>query len=76
MFGFGIGKLLVLVIIVAAVWYGFKLVGRLDRQRRDKIARERKKDTDSVGKMERCKVCGTYVVAGRADNCGRPGCPY
>ena len=76
MFGFGFGKLLVLVIIVAAVWYGFKLVGRLDRQRREKIAQKKKKGTDSVGKMEQCKICGTYVLASGTRNCGRPGCPY
>jgi hypothetical protein len=26
--------------------------------------------------MEKCPVCGTYVVAGKAANCGRQGCPY
>lgn len=76
MFGFGFGKLLLLVIIVAAVWYGFKFVGRLDKQRKRKLEADQKKEADSVGKMEKCPVCDTYVVAAQAANCGRPGCPY
>ena len=76
MFGFGFGKLLVLAIIVAAVWYGFKLVGRLDQQRKRKVAEAKKKPFDSIGEMEKCRVCGTYVAAGGAGNCGRQGCPY
>jgi hypothetical protein len=76
MFGFGFGKLLVLAIIVAAVWYGFKFVGRMDRQRKRKVADEQKKTADSIGEMEKCRVCGTYVVADGAENCGRQGCPY
>lgn len=34
MFGFTIQKLLVLASIIGAVWYGFKLVGRMDQARR------------------------------------------
>ena len=34
MFGFSIQKLLVLAGIIAAVWYAFKFVGRLDQARR------------------------------------------
>ena len=76
MFGFGLGKLLILVIVVAAVWYGFKFVGRLDRKRKREIEGEKSKPSDSIGEMEKCRICGTYVVAGRAENCGRKGCPY
>lgn len=76
MFGFGFGKLLVLAIIVAAVWYGYKFIGRLDKQRKEKVAKDKKKTTESVGKMEKCPVCDTYLVAAQAENCGRPGCPY
>jgi uncharacterized protein len=76
MFGFGLGKLVVLALIVAAVWYGFKFVGRLDRQRKRKLKEDRKEAADSIDEMEKCPVCGTYVVAGSAADCGRPGCPY
>ena len=29
MFGFGIGKLILLVLVILGVWYGFKLIGRV-----------------------------------------------
>ncbi len=34
MFGFSLQKLLVLVAVIALVWYGFKFVGRLQDQRK------------------------------------------
>ncbi len=34
MFGFSLTKLLVLLAVVGAVWYGFKMVGRLDAARK------------------------------------------
>lgn len=37
---FSIQKLLVLAAIIAAIWYGFKLVGRLDRARKRKLREE------------------------------------
>jgi ribosomal protein L32 len=76
MFGIGFGKLLLLVAIVVAVWYAFKFVGRLDRKRKRELADKKKTDADSIGKMDQCPTCGTYVVADRAQNCGREGCPY
>ena len=76
MFGFGLGKLVVLAIVVAAVWYGFKFVTRLDRQRKAKVDRDRDQKTESIDQMEKCPTCGTYVLTGKAQDCGRPGCPY
>jgi uncharacterized protein len=34
MLGFSVTKLLVLAAVIVAVWYGFKLVGRLDAARK------------------------------------------
>jgi hypothetical protein len=42
MFGIGFGKLLLLVLIVVAVWYGFKFVGRLDQKRKQYLADTKK----------------------------------
>ncbi|WP_421707067.1 hypothetical protein [Algihabitans sp.] len=44
MFGFSITKLLVLAGVILVVWYGFKLVGRLDSARKAeaKLRRETK----------------------------------
>jgi len=76
MFGFGLGKLLVLVAVVAAVWYGFKLVTRLERERKRRVGEQNRQPTDFVEEMEKCRVCGAYVAASGAQNCGRRGCPY
>jgi len=83
MFGFGLTKLLVLAAIIAAVWYGFKFVGRLDEVRRGRADRERPQrraaGNDSAAEIEdtvQCPVCGAYVVARSASPCERPDCPY
>ena len=84
MFGFGIGKLLVLIGIVVAVWYGFKMVGRLDAARRDRPdgkdrVRGGAKPGDAPPKVEetvQCPVCDAYVVASLTSPCERPDCPY
>ena len=82
MFGFSLSKLLVLVSIVAAVWYGFKFIGRLDKARQAKAALKMAgKDHGRAAaveseEMERCAACGTYVAARGAASCGRDDCPY
>ena len=37
MLGFSLSKLMVLAAILGAVWYGFKLIGRLDEARKRKV---------------------------------------
>jgi hypothetical protein len=76
MLGFGLGKLLVLVAVVVAVWYGFKLVNRLEQERKRRLKEQRRQPSESVDKMEKCPVCDTYVVVAGARNCGRENCPY
>ena len=77
MFGFSLPKLLVLILIIAAIWYGFKWVGKLDRDRKDRL---RNAESGSRGEDERdlveCAACGTYVTVG-LDRCpeGRADCP-
>ena len=67
MFGFSLTKLLVLVAIIAVVWYGFKLLSR--RQVRRAV---RARDAGrAVQDMAKCAVCGDYV----ATACRRSDCP-
>ncbi len=87
MFGFSVSKLLVLAGIVAAVWYGFKFVGRLEQARKD--AAKTGKTAASGGaaasansaaqhdaeEMISCPVCGDYVAAQGASACDRTDCP-
>ncbi len=71
MFGFSIGKLLVLALIIAAVWYGFKLIGR-----RNNPPQESRPRDENVQDMDKCPDCGSFVPAVGARNCGRADCRY
>ena len=73
MFGFSFYKLLVLVTVIAVVWYGFKFIGRLQDQRqadaklRDSAGRRPRArgaddpGTPAAGDMVACPVCKTSV---------------
>lgn len=79
---FSLSKILVLLLIVVAVWYGFKIVARRnqnlgDRKPRKSIGSGQREATDeNVQDMETCAVCGTFVPNASARACGREGCPY
>ncbi|MCZ6885616.1 MAG: hypothetical protein O7E53_04525 [Alphaproteobacteria bacterium] len=78
MFGFSLQKLLVLGLIIAAIWYGFKWVGKLDRDRKERLRQSRDgAASDGDGQdLAECTLCGTYVTA-RLSRCpdGRADCP-
>ena len=79
MLGFSLTKIVVLATIVAAVWYGFKVVGRHEKRRKEDLAVSRKPelvDVKDVGEMIKCPKCGAFVAANGAMNCGRSNCPY
>ncbi|MCP4328506.1 MAG: twin-arginine translocase TatA/TatE family subunit [Alphaproteobacteria bacterium] len=71
MFGFSLPKLLVLVLIIAAIWYGFKWITKLDRDRRRAVKEEGAAETRKVDAedMVKCPNCGTFVPAGRDHSC-------
>ncbi len=82
MFGFSLQKLIVLAGVVVAVWYGFKLITRL-QQARDADAALRQSKAKRPGPargeaedMVQCPVCQAYVPARSASSCGRADCPY
>ena len=75
MFGFSLAKLLVLAAVVAAVWYGFKIIGR--RNQSSKVAREELEAGHiSAEDTVECPCCSTYVVPATAGPCSRADCPY
>lgn len=77
MFGFSLPKLLVLAAIIAAVWYGFKWVGRYSQVQKAKAREQvRKNAADAANDMIPCPKCGVYVPAGEATKCDRDECPY
>lgn len=85
MFGISFPKVLLLVAVVAIVWFGFRWFQRWEKERREKAEREEKEgrlgrdaapraETGRTEVMTACRVCGTYVAVG-ARSCGRPSCP-
>ena len=85
MFGFSLSKLLFTVLVIGAVWYGFKWIGRL-RHRPGAGGRvgtagaptpEAPQPLEAQD-MVRCPVCGDFVLAGAAGaavKCARADCP-
>ncbi|HLS67883.1 MAG TPA: hypothetical protein VK035_00965 [Kiloniellales bacterium] len=75
-------KLLVLAAIVLAVWYGFKLIGRLEAHRKlqarqqARAAAGRPAAVPDAEEMIACPSCRAYVPARLSSNCGRADCPY
>jgi hypothetical protein len=65
MFGFSLPKLLFTALIIGAVLYGFKY-----------LSRRNDKDANIAGEMDRCSICGEFVVLGAAQDCGKSRCPY
>lgn len=89
MFGFSISKILFTVVVIAAIWYGFKFLQRVQDKDRESVARYRpdpgvksgtrnapKAADDDVETMIECKTCGSFVAASGARSCGREDCPY
>ena len=93
MFGIpSLGKILVFAVIVAAVWYGFKYLNRVqrvekgerkkgertfgERFRKATRARSGEQDTGIIEDTEKCTVCGAYVSVEGTQGCGKPKCPY
>jgi hypothetical protein len=86
MFGFGVNKFVVLVVLIVAVWYAFKYVGRVEEVRRtlkrarDAAERARAQQRGEARlqaeDMVKCRVCDAYVAASGAGKCGRSDCPW
>ncbi|SCA56884.1 conserved hypothetical protein [Candidatus Terasakiella magnetica] len=87
MFGFSPNKLLFTVIIIAAVWYAFKWLGRM-QERQDKTPKNVSRDQGEsqapqaspkdaeYEELVACSKCGDYVIADKRSGCGKDGCPF
>jgi hypothetical protein len=75
-------KLIVLVGIIIAVWYGFRFLGTVERVRRqaERVAkqrpRQRRADVANVEDTLKCRICGAYVPARQPTRCSRSDCPF
>jgi hypothetical protein len=80
-----IGKLLLTLAAVALLWFAFRYVSQRaelkgrENERRDLLSMLRRgkpaRPADPVDETQQCRVCGAYVVVGRAASCGRADCP-
>jgi len=80
-------KLLVLIFVIAVVWYGFRFLGEVERARRQAMrnptgsrpragGRARREDLARVEDTVKCRVCDAYVPARQTARCGRSDCPF
>tara|TARA_B100000214_G_C23431731_1_gene385135 strand:+ start:143 stop:382 length:240 start_codon:yes stop_codon:yes gene_type:complete len=76
MFGLGIREIVLTAIVVAAVWYGFKIVNR-DKTLKKPVGGENVASGSNPGSVEMrpCRGCGVYVAVGSSD-CGTADCPH
>jgi hypothetical protein len=82
-------KLLLLVALIAVIWFGFRWFERWERERRtgssarpgqvgrggDAGVGQPRAREPAAEEMTACPICGTYVAAG-ARSCGRTNCPF
>ncbi len=74
-------KLLLLLTLIIATWYGFKRWGKSNRvQGGGQAGRTEDRSAARAPKLgveplTRCPVCGVYVGARTARPCGRTDCP-
>jgi len=80
---FSLGKLIVLGVIIAVVWYGWKYVQRVEAVRRALKAEIERRRAGAPSAQNRptenlvkCAVCGTYVPSRGARACSRADCPW
>jgi uncharacterized protein len=83
MLGLSFGKLLVLILLVLVVWYGFKYVQRVEdvrRMLRRELERRQGKPQPNqpipAEDLVKCARCGAYVATGSRSSCGRADCPW
>ncbi|MBF0561442.1 MAG: hypothetical protein HQL37_05350 [Alphaproteobacteria bacterium] len=83
MLGFSLIKLLFTGAVVAALWYGFRYLGRLAEIKADRaMARPETPpprpapSPTTIEDLKPCPQCGAYVANGLARACGRVDCPY
>lgn len=85
MFGFSLQKLLFTILVIAIVWYGFKMIARIQERRSEGDAasrrapsrrRRRSGAAAEAEEMVACALCGTFVPARNARSCGRDDCPW
>jgi hypothetical protein len=70
---FAVPKLVILLIVVAASWVGYRWLNDFtcNLSRRGMASRQAPIDVEDLAA---CGICGAFVATG-APGCGRPDCP-
>ena len=85
MFGISFAKIIVLVAVIAIVWFGFKYLQRFQAMggtsqpaapKRAASGQPREAVEPATHDMVACRVCGTYVPERGAARCERADCPF
>jgi hypothetical protein len=72
---FAFSKLVLLILVIAAVWVGYRwLNGPARELPRRRAQAQAPRPAVHAEDLAPCGVCGAYVAA-RAPGCGRPDCP-
>ena len=83
MFGLSLGKLILLALIIAIIWYGYRYMQRIEAVRR--VLREELQRRQSAARpsqpveaedLVKCATCSAYVPSRHPTACGRPDCPW
>ncbi len=63
--GFSLPKLLILIAVIAVVWYGFKAMGRINQNRQQKSDQAAPKETSKITAkdMVQCPKCNAYCAS-------------
>jgi hypothetical protein len=79
MFSGPLGKLVLIILVAASVWYGWKYVRRIQDQlaaAKDRPRAQKPPPREIASEdMQKCRACGAYVAAA-AGRCDRADCPF
>ncbi|HEV8027106.1 MAG TPA: hypothetical protein VGP50_06730 [Stellaceae bacterium] len=84
MLGLGLPKLILLALMIAIIWYGYRYLQRIEAVRRalrDELMRRQRATARPSQPVEaedlvKCATCSAYVPSHHASACGRPDCPW
>ena len=80
MLGLSISKIIFTILIIGAVWYGFRWMNRMGQsgaqKAKERLRRASGQSPAPVEDMKPCVVCGDFVIHDLASNCGRENCPF
>ena len=71
MLGFSLPKLLVLIVLIAVVWYGFKAMGRINQKRQAEAKQAARNNPSQIAAkdMIQCPKCGAYSASLETHSC-------